>query len=518
MDSAGSAGVETLEQEVRARIDSLSYLPTTVAVAMKFIELGRDPQVDPAEYAKVISADSSLSAKLLALANSSWFGVRNKVTTVKTAVNLLGLGTVRTLAISYCMTGLHNELGLSTDESRMFWEAALCKSVAARHYASLHDKSLGDEGFVVGMFQDLAITILYATAKEPLLGILQDPANDSQMQLEKERQVFGLDHAEVGRIVAQKLELPDSLVDAIAFHHTYTNLTEFIEEQTVGDAAHVASLFPHLLRVWNRRNAGDLCEFLDQHATGQGADSAAFLAAVQEQFDELYGFFENGAEPAIRLGQLMETAAREAADNTTSLVTTVQQLMQQAAAAGMAVSQLVDQKNELEDKATRDPLTGVLNRDGFSVHAGELLAKAIRYGAPFAVVYLDLDRFKELNDTLGHEFGDRALKKAADHIQESVRQHDVLARLGGDEFALFFYDCPDDEARRRAEQIVSSVAAEPTRRGKRATSVSLSAGCLCARSSGRNCTLESLVTAADKLMYKAKQAGGNQVQSRSLRI
>jgi HD-like signal output (HDOD) protein len=84
---------ETLHQQLQARIDSLSYLPTAAAVAMKFVELGQNPNAEPGDYAQIIGADSSLSTKLLALANSSWAGVRNQVTTVRMAVNLLGLGT-----------------------------------------------------------------------------------------------------------------------------------------------------------------------------------------------------------------------------------------------------------------------------------------------------------------------------------------------------------------------------------------------------------------------------------------
>lgn len=130
--AAVAARAGTIEQQVLARIESMSCLPITAAVAMKFMELGKDPQAGSSEYSKVISSDSSLSTKMLSMANSSWFGIRNKVTKVQVAVNLLGLGTVRTLAISYCLTGLHNELRLTADESSMFWMASLYKAVAAR--------------------------------------------------------------------------------------------------------------------------------------------------------------------------------------------------------------------------------------------------------------------------------------------------------------------------------------------------------------------------------------------------
>lgn len=72
-----------LERQIRAVVDGLSYLPTTASVALRFIELGRNPDADPADYARIVESDGSLSSKMLALANSSWFGVRNKVTKVR---------------------------------------------------------------------------------------------------------------------------------------------------------------------------------------------------------------------------------------------------------------------------------------------------------------------------------------------------------------------------------------------------------------------------------------------------
>src|SRR5688500_1631232 len=163
-----------LEQQVRPRLDTLSYLPPTIAVAMQFIELGKDPEPDPAEYAKVIGSDPSLSAKVLALANSSWFGIRNRVTRPQMAINLLGLGTVRTLAITYCLTGLHHDLKLTADEARMFWSASLCKAVAAKHYANHFDSKLSAEAFACGLFQDFAIPVMFSAARDKQFPLLQN--------------------------------------------------------------------------------------------------------------------------------------------------------------------------------------------------------------------------------------------------------------------------------------------------------------------------------------------------------
>jgi diguanylate cyclase (GGDEF)-like protein len=211
---------------------------------------------------------------------------------------------------------------------------------------------------------------------------------------------------------------------------------------------------------------------------------------------------------------LMVQAASEGADNTGHLVRTVHELMQQAASMGMEMNQLLQSHSKLEDKSNHDPLTGLLNREGFINKAKDLLPRVARYGISLGMVYLDIDGFKSINDRLGHEFGDRALKNAADRMAEATRQQDLLGRMGGDEFALLLYDCKEPEAEQIVRRILSHVAAEPVCKGKQSTKLALSAGLLYVRPSNRVRSLDTLLSAADHLMYEAKQAGGNQMQRR----
>ncbi len=500
----------SLEQQVRARIESLSYLPTTTAVAMRFVELGKDPDAEPSDYAKVISSDNSLSSKLLSLANSSWFGVRNKVTKPQTAVNLLGLGTVRTLAISYCLTGLHNDLRLNPDESRMLWSASLSKAVAAKQYALLFDKKLGEEAFTAALFQDFAMAILYAVGREPMNALLHDPQIGWRALLQKERDLFRLDHAEMGRVVAQKLELPDMFVDAVAFHHNFDNLKQMVGKDPLAEAVHVASLFPHCLDAWNGQDAEELRQFLATHV--KGIEPAALIETIQKDFTQIYGYFENGGKPQMNLAELLERATREAADNATRLVGTVHELLQQAATNGREIHQIIKQSSDQEGAACRDPLTGALNREGLNSRAADLLSKVTRYGVPLAVVYLDVDRFKNVNDTCGHACGDQALQQLVSTIHGCVRQTDILARLGGDEFLLLLSDCGEQDAARVVERILLQMAGKciSDDRGHSAPAT-LSAGFLWVPPKTQVASLDTLISDADHLMYQAKRAGGNRM-------
>lgn len=508
--SAACTTDASLEQQVRSRIESLSYLPTTVGVAMKFVELGKDPDAEPNDYAKVISSDSSLSSKLLSLANSSWFGVRNKVTKPQTAVNLLGLGTVRTLAISYCLTGLHNDLGLSPDESRMLWSASLCKAVAARQYALQFDKKMGEEAFTAALFQDFSMAILYAVAREQVGAMLRDPQLDWRRRLQKERELFRLDHAEMGRVVAQKLELPDIFVDAVAFHHNQEHLQEMLNKPVLAEAIHVASLFPHCLDAWNSQDAQELQDFLAAHASG--CEPVALLETIQKDFNQIYAYFEDGDASRMNLADLLAAATREVADNTTRLVGTVHDLLQQAANTGQGVHQLLQQSSDLEEAVNRDPLTGALNREGLNSRTPELLGRMSRYGVPMAVVYLDIDKFKGLNDACGHACGDLALQQLAATVQSCIRQSDLLARLGGDEFLLLLSDCSEQDAAGVVDRILSKMASSPINDGRgHSVTATLSAGFLWVSPRAKIDGFENLVSAADELMYQAKRAGGNRM-------
>jgi HD-like signal output (HDOD) protein len=329
-----------LEQRIRERVGNLAYLPTSAAVAMRFIELGKDPDAEPADYVTVASSDSSIASKLLALANSSWFGVRNRVTRIQVAVNLLGLETVRTMAISYCLTGLHNELKLTLEESRAFWVASLCKGVAAKQFALRTNPGVSEEAFAAGLFQDFALPVMFATAREAVRTLIGDESLNAPARLLRERELFDLDHAELGRDVAQKLELPDLFVDAVGFHHDQESLRAVLDRPEFASAVHVAALFPHHLESWNRDDATALSAFLQSQASP--IDPQAFLSDVQDEFNRLYGYFDNGPKLEAKLGEMLAAATRENAETTQRLVGAVHQLMRHAAATGAPIHQFLE--------------------------------------------------------------------------------------------------------------------------------------------------------------------------------
>lgn len=165
---------------------------------------------------------------------------------------------------------------------------------------------------------------------------------------------------------------------------------------------------------------------------------------------------------------------------------------------------------ELDHLATTDPLTGIGNRRSFYAHAGVELARGGRYGQPLVFLMLDIDHFKGINDTRGHDAGDEVLRSLADTLRETLRATDVLGRVGGEEFAAVLVQTCLEEARPIAERLRRSIEANPAETGRGPVPFTVSIGLAAFPGSGAN--VETLMKHADEALYAAKQGGRNLVR------
>lgn len=173
-------------------------------------------------------------------------------------------------------------------------------------------------------------------------------------------------------------------------------------------------------------------------------------------------------------------------------------------------SQLLSMREELHDQATHDFLTGLPNRLLFSDRLTQRLAHAHRSKAMMAVMFLDLDRFKLVNDALGHNVGDELLKQVAERLTVCLREVDTVARMGGDEFTIILSDLngPGD-ATAVADRVLETFSS-PFEVGEHQLFVTASLGISLYPSDGAD--VETLVRNADTAMYRAKEHGGNRYQ------
>lgn len=168
---------------------------------------------------------------------------------------------------------------------------------------------------------------------------------------------------------------------------------------------------------------------------------------------------------------------------------------------------LIRASESLLDQATKDALTGLWNRAALLDLFQRELDRASRVKTPTGLLMLDLDRFKDVNDTYGHLTGDLVLKEIADRLRRAVRSYDLVGRYGGEEFLILFPDCGRHQLSKIAEKIRLSVASKPVVAGKVEIPVTLSIGATAMTSGG--VTAADLMAVADVALYQAKSAGRN---------
>lgn len=171
-------------------------------------------------------------------------------------------------------------------------------------------------------------------------------------------------------------------------------------------------------------------------------------------------------------------------------------------------------REELEYLATRDPMTGTLNRRAFFARADVEWARSARSKRPLAVIASDIDFFKKVNDTYGHQVGDQVIKDYALRAGHMLRLPDILARFGGEEFVILLPDTGLKEACQVAERIRREVEKKKPAKEKSALPpYTVSLGVAVANAGeGDFSDLEALLAHADAALYKAKQGGRNRVE------
>lgn len=164
-------------------------------------------------------------------------------------------------------------------------------------------------------------------------------------------------------------------------------------------------------------------------------------------------------------------------------------------------------EEEVRHLSSIDPLTGLMNRRSITEHLEREQARRLRSGEPLSVVMIDLDHFKQINDTWGHQVGDDVLVKAAQILKNTVRQNDYVGRFGGEEFLIILPGMDKDGAALLAERIRKTITASPfSVDQEHQVSVTASLG-LCACNQQQTRSITEIIRLADDALYKAKHSG-----------
>ena len=295
--------------------------------------------------------------------------------------------------------------------------------------------------------------------------------------------------------VTERLLLVDMQRNEERFRSLVQNASDGV--MVLGDESLIRYESPAVQRILGRRAA---------ERVGQPFGSDVHrddLAVVERALADVAAL--GGSEARV------EFRARHADGSWRTLEAIAKNLMDDPAVGGIVVNyrDITERKTleeQLRHQAFHDVLTGLENRFLFLDRLGHALTRAGRGGDPTAVLYLDLDDFKAVNDRLGHAEGDKLLKAVAQRLRAVTRDSDTVARLGGDEFAIIIEETDRVEAEQAAARILATLT-PPFELGDRPIEVRVSIGI--ATQSFDGADADELLRRADIAMYAAKAAGGN---------
>ncbi len=199
-------------------------VPTLPAVAQKLLELCRNDNASFSDFASVIESDQGMATRLLHVANSAFYGLRQKATTVERAVSALGLKYVRSVALGYNLLSSLRQFESAGFNQNLFWNQCLIRAIVGRQLGERFCPEVKEEAFLTGLLQDSGVMLLLQAIGEPYAKLWSDKNLSHYALYNKEKQLFNINHIEAAGFLARIWNLPTVLVGPISMHHTKRTL------------------------------------------------------------------------------------------------------------------------------------------------------------------------------------------------------------------------------------------------------------------------------------------------------
>ena len=279
-------------QETLQRItQEISELPTLPTVVTEMISMVNDPKTTAADLARVISTDQALTAKILRLVNSAFYGFQRKIGTVNLAIVILGFDAVKNLSLSLSIVKqLFDDVENTVFDLRKFWEHSVACAMAGRLLSERLKYRTNGEAFAAGVLHDVGKLVLSQHFREELEQALDLAWREDMSMHEAESAVIGVTHADIGGELANMWNLPPQLVHAITFHHYPAEAPEY---QQLAGVVHLADILAQRIEMGSSGNPSppDISEDLPELFSNNGTlftDEEQFLQLGERVRAELY--------------------------------------------------------------------------------------------------------------------------------------------------------------------------------------------------------------------------------------
>jgi two-component system cell cycle response regulator len=505
---------------VKIDVKNIKHLPTLPGIALEVMRLSLSPDVSIPKMANLILQDVGLSTRVLKTVNSPYYPLSRSVANISDALVLLGLQTVKNITLSLTvMDSFKSHLDLQV--YNLLQTRSLKTAVAAQAIAEDSGLIPSENAFLVGLLEELGILLLAYLAPLEFAACLDEAEKRGLDITTIVRESLQVDYSELGLKLAEHWSLAGPIQDVIHYHRDPQEARrDNIPEENhryviVGYLGHLAAEIytgqQKSLRIEQFK------EGYRRYLNKADSDADNVLHKLADFIAKAASAFNIPIPPPQSYALILEEANAELARINLQYEQMYHELMAKVDEMDLMNKQLnslteeLSRKNTiLEDLAARDGLTDLYNHRYFHEFMKKQVLQAKRYGRPLSLVLLDIDHFKVLNDTYGHQSGDQVLKDLADILRNSIRKSDIIARYGGEEFAVIMPETNLPGAAIAAENIRCKAQQHRSLASSGKTiqfTVSLGVAQLSDSMEGAT----ELMGAADTSLYQAKRSGRNRV-------
>jgi diguanylate cyclase (GGDEF)-like protein len=484
---------------LKSKLKASVNFPSPPAIAQQIIALAGDPHIDISQVATAISRDPGLAAKLLRVANSALYSRQRKSANLRQALIVLGLHGATTLALGFSLVGTYRGLSSNGVDYNRYWRRAILSASAARCFGALQNASAVEDIFLAALLQDIAILGVDRAAPDFYRDL---PRNASHREFPAhETTRLGIDHAELGAWLLEYWKLPEPLCRAVAWSHA----PPIADRSTpTGMAACCVALGSECVEILLAPGAATDFAALAEHASEWlGIDAPAVadvMGKIVAEIPEIERLFDTKL--------LQPDAASVILDQARDLLSLRNlQALGQAGSLSETNLKLEARTAALQDAQLRDGLTGLYNRGYLDLMLRREFQAATTGNWPLSVVFVDLDRFKGINETYGHEAGDSVLVATAKLITSVARDSDCVARYGGEKFVIVLPGVASPGAEIFCQRLIARLRS--TLHPIRGTMVTVTASVGLATHTPKTPfqRASQLIDAADRSVYVAKKSG-----------
>ena len=421
--------------------------------------------------------------------------------TISRALTYLGMSTVKSLVLGFSLVDM-TKSGDGDFQYVDYWQRCLFSAAAARRIGMARHACDPDEAFVGALMQDLGMLAMNARLQNDYVRVVDQARGDHRRLPTIEQEKFGFDHMEVGAELGIKWRLPEQLVEAIRQHHRP-------DDSAHNGLVRCVSLGFEIASSMMVPNPGPALAATEQHAKewfNLGArDLRSMLQEIEADTKELATLFtvDTGKLPSI------EAILAEAEDASLN-----HQLSMQIEAQNLR-----EDNSALMRQANTDGLTNVGNRKCFDEALEKMFGHADESEDALGLIMVDADKFKNLNDTYGHQVGDAVLVEIARRLSAAVRGMDMVCRYGGEEFAILLPGASLKDVASIAERIRQALASDPfefephlNMAAPLTVTASFGAAVFSPETKRVLSSRAMLIKAADRALYAAKEGGRNCVR------